>query len=186
MEPVFFRSAARMRAWLEEHHAVKRELLAGFYRKGPRAGITYPEALGEALCFGWIDGVRKRIDAETYSIRFTPRNPGSLWSTVNTRRAEELVSRGRMKLAGMQAFEARGARDQRPNAAPALGPALEAALRGNHKASAFFDAQPAGYRKVVISWVMSAKKEETRTRRLSHVIGHSERGTRLDPLRPNR
>ncbi|HJT86446.1 MAG TPA: YdeI/OmpD-associated family protein [Bryobacteraceae bacterium] len=141
--------------------------------------------MDEALCFGWIDGVRKRVDAETYSIRFTPRNTGSLWSTVNIRRAEELVSRGRMKPAGLRAFEARRARDQRPEAAPALDPALEATLRGNRNASAFFDAQPAGYRKLVTSWVMSAKKEGTRARRLAHLIGHSERGTRLDPLRPN-
>jgi len=190
MKPAFFKSPEDFRKWLGQHHADTRELLAGFYRKeSGRGGITYPEALDEALTFGWIDGVRKRIDADAYTIRFTPRKPGSTWSAVNIARVEELTARGLMKPAGLRAF---GGRDERKTRQYSyereqgkLDPALDAALRADRKASAFFDAQPPGYRKTATFWVMSAKREETRARRLAHLIERSASGTRIDLLNPN-
>lgn len=189
MKPVFFKSAADFREWLDQHHADARELLVGFYRReSGRGGITYPEALDEALASGWIDGVRKRIDAEAYTIRFTPRKPGSIWSAVNIARVGELITRGLMKPSGLRVFRERDERKTRQYSYEReqgkLGPALDAALRANRKASAFFDAQPPGYRKTVIFWVMSAKKDETRARRLAHLIECSASGTRIDLLKP--
>ncbi|HEY9139362.1 MAG TPA: YdeI/OmpD-associated family protein [Bryobacteraceae bacterium] len=191
MEPAFFKSAAGFRQWLDWHHADARELLAGFYRKeSGRGGITYPEALDEALSFGWIDGVRKRFDADAYTVRFTPRKPGSIWSTVNIARVRELTSRGLMKPSGLRVFRERDERKTRrysyEREPGKLDPALDAALCANRKASAFFDAQPPGYRKTAIFWVMSARKEETRARRLAHLIESSASGARIDLLKPNR
>jgi uncharacterized protein YdeI (YjbR/CyaY-like superfamily) len=190
MKPTFFQSAADFRGWLDQHHATAPELLVGFYRKESGCGITYPEALDEALCFGWIDGVRKRIDAEAYTIRFTPRRPGSIWSAVNIQRVRVLISRGLMKPSGLQAFrecdEEKAARYSHERDHGRLDAALDAALRANRKAALFFDAQPPGYRRTVILWVMSAKKEETRARRLAHLIERSASGTRIDLLNPNR
>jgi len=152
--------------------------------------MTYPEALDEALSIGWIDGVRKRVDFESYTIRFTPRKPGSIWSVVNTQRVEELISLGRMKPSGLSVFRERDGsktslysyeRDQAK-----LDPALDASLRANRKASEFFDAQPPGYRKLVTFWIMSAKREETRARRLRLLIDRSASGKRIDELNPNR
>jgi uncharacterized protein YdeI (YjbR/CyaY-like superfamily) len=190
MTPAFFKSAADFRGWLGQHHATEAEVLVGFYRRALGRGITYPEALDEALCFGWIDGVRRRIDAEAYTIRFTPRKPRSNWSAVNTERVRALVSQGRMKPSGLRVFHER---DERKTAQSSnerdgarLDPALDATLRANPKASLFFEAQPPGYRKTVISWVMSAKKEETRAHRLAHLIERSASGSRIDLLNPNR
>ncbi|HUI58331.1 MAG TPA: YdeI/OmpD-associated family protein [Bryobacteraceae bacterium] len=190
MKPAFFKSAADFRAWLDQHHATGNELLVGFYRKESGRGITYPEALDEALAFGWIDGVRKRMNAEAYTIRFTPRKTGSVWSAVNIRRVRALMGRGLMKPPGLRAFEERDERKaglysyEREHAK--LDPVLEAALRANRQASSFFDAQPPGYRKVATFWVMSAKKEETRSRRLARLMECSGRGKRIDALSPNR
>lgn len=191
MKPAFFKSAADFRDWLARHHADARELLMGFYRKeSGRGGITYPEALDEALSFGWIDGVRKRIDAESYTIRFTPRKPGSIWSAVNIQRVGELTARGLMKPPGLRVYAERDERKSRQYSyereQAQLDPALDAALRANPKASAFFDAQPPGYRRITAFWVMSAKKEETRARRLAHLIERSASGARIDLLKPNR
>ena len=190
MKPTFFKSAADFRGWLDKHHATARELLVGFYRKELGRGITYPEALDEALSFGWIDGVRKRIDVKAYTIRFTPRKPGSIWSVVNIQRVRELTSRGRMKPSGLRVFRERDEHKTRQYSYERdhtrLDPALDATLRANQKASSFFDAQPPGYRKKVSFWVMSAKKEETRARRLAHFIERSASGTRIDQLNPNR
>jgi len=191
MKPAFFKSAAEYREWLDQHHADARELLVGFYRKeSGRGGITYPEALDEALTFGWIDGIRKRINADAYTIRFTPRKPGSTWSIVNTTRVRELTSRRLMKPSGLRVFAERDERKTRQYSYEReqgkFDPSLEAALRANRKAAAFFDAQPPGYRKVVAFWVMGAKKEETRARRLAHLIERSASGARIDLLKPNR
>jgi Uncharacterized protein conserved in bacteria len=190
VKPTFFKSAADFRGWLDERHATEPELLVGFYRKESGRGIAYSEALDEALSFGWIDGVRKRIDAEAYAIRFTPRKPGSNWSAVNTRRVRVLISQGLMKPSGLQAFrecdEEKAARYSHERDHGRLDAALDAALRANRNAASFFDAQPPGYRKTVIFWVMSAKKEETRARRLAHLIERSASGTRIDLLNPNR
>ncbi|MGO9011356.1 MAG: YdeI/OmpD-associated family protein [Bryobacteraceae bacterium] len=191
MKPAFFKSAADFRGWLDQHHATTRELLVGLYRKGSgRGGITYPQALDAALSFGWIDGVRKRIDADAYTIRFTPRKPGSIWSAVNIERVRELTSQGLMQPSGLRVFRERDEQRTRQYSYERergkLDPALEAALRANPKAAAFFDAQPPGYRKIVTFWVMSAKQEDTRARRLAHLIERSAGGSRIDLLKPNR
>jgi len=191
MKPAFFKSAADFRRWLEQHHATARELLVGLYRKeSGRGGITYPEALDAALSFGWIDGVRKRIDADAYTIRFTPRKPGSIWSAVNIERVRELTSQGLMQPPGLRVFRERDERKTRQYSYERergkLDPALEAALLANSKAASFFDAQPPGYRRITAFWVMSAKKEETRARRLAHLIERSASGARIDLLKPNR
>ncbi len=191
MKPAFFKSAADFHEWLNARHATANELLAGFYKKeSGRGGITYPEALDAALAFGWIDGVHKRIDAESYTIRFTPRKPGSVWSAVNIKRVQELASRGLMKPSGLRVFDERDERKTRQYSYEReqgkFDPALDATLRANRKASSFFDAQPPGYRKVVTFWVMSAKQQETRARRLAHLIEHSACGARIDLLSPLR
>lgn len=186
MKPSFFPSAAGFRGWLDRHHASAAELLAGFHKKeSGRGGITYPEALDAALCYGWIDGVRKRFDAESYTVRFTPRKPGSLWSAVNIARVRELIAQGLMQPPGLRAFAERNERKTERREGQ-LDPVLEAALRANGKASEFFAAQPPGYRKTAVFWVMSAKKEETRARRFAHLIERSAAGARVDLLNPNR
>ncbi|HEY9225188.1 MAG TPA: YdeI/OmpD-associated family protein, partial [Gemmatimonadaceae bacterium] len=159
----FFRTADDLRSWLATHHASETELLVGFYKKETRrASVTYSEALDEALAIGWIDGVRRRLDDESYSIRFTPRTPKSIWSKVNIKRAGELIALGRMQAAGLAAFEKRD--EKRANSysyereMAAFGPAEAKALAADKKASAFFEAQPPGYRRVATHWVVSAKK----------------------------
>jgi len=188
MKPTFFETAAEFRAWLKKRHAAETELLVGFRKKAAGGSMTYPEALDEALAFGWIDGVRKSIDAGAYTIRFTPRRPGSIWSVVNIRKAELLIAGGRMAPAGLQAFQARDEKKARQYSYERehaqLDPAIEAKLRANRKAATFFDAQPPGYRRVITHWITSAKKEETRERRLALLIEVSARGKRIDLLKP--
>ena len=190
MKPAFFPSQADFHAWLAEHHTSKHDLLVGFYKKKIGRGIAYPEALDEALAFGWIDGVRTRIDEEAYTIRFTPRKPGSIWSVVNTKRVEELISLGRMQPAGLRAFHDRDQEKTHKYSYERehqqLDGALEMALRKNKEAAAFFQSQPPGYRKTATFWVMSAKKEETRARRLAHLIERSASGSRIDLLKPGK
>jgi uncharacterized protein YdeI (YjbR/CyaY-like superfamily) len=189
--PTFFATASEFRRWLETHHDTAREALVGFYKTGSaRGGIRYKEALDAALCFGWIDGVRKRLDALSYSIRFTPRRPGSVWSNVNTKRAALLTKLGLMAQPGLRAFEGRDKKKSRrysyESKPPALDAALEARLRAKESAWTFFESQPPGYRKIVTYWVMSAKKEETRARRLALLIKSSARRTRIDFMKPVR
>lgn len=190
MKPRFFKSAADFRAWLEKHHNREQELLVGFYKRELGRGITYPEALDEALCFGWIDGVRKRFDEASYTIRFTPRRQDSTWSAVNIKRARELMTAGRLAEPGLRAFRDRDEEKTRKYSyereAAQLDPALEANLRADTKAAAFFDAQPPGYRKIAIFWIMSAKKDDTRARRFAHLVECSARGTRIDLLKPGK
>jgi uncharacterized protein YdeI (YjbR/CyaY-like superfamily) len=190
MKPTFFDSAAELHAWLEERHASASELLIGFHRKELRRGISYSEALDAALAFGWIDGVRKRFSAEAYTIRFTPRKPRSTWSAVNIKRAKELEAQGLLRPAGLRAFHGRDEKRAKlysyERAAAKLDAGLEAKLRANPKAAAFFEAQPAGYKRTAIFWVMSAKKEETRARRLGVIIASSARGKRIDMLKPRK
>jgi uncharacterized protein YdeI (YjbR/CyaY-like superfamily) len=188
MEPIFFAAPTEFRAWLERHHADESELLVGFHRKGSgKPSITWPEAVDQALCFGWIDGVRRRIDDERYSIRFTPRKPRSTWSAVNIERARELRAQGLMRRPGLRAFEARS--DDRSaiygyeqRKAARLGPANERRFRADRAAWAFFQAQPPSYRRTATWWVISAKKEETRQRRLDRLIDDSARGRWVPPL----
>lgn len=188
-EPVFFATPEDFRAWLEEHHADADELLVGFWKKGSRRpSITWPESVDEALCFGWIDGVRRRIDDEGYSIRFTPRKPSSTWSAVNVARVAELVGAGRMRAAGEAAFaartEKRSATYSYEQGDVAFTPEQEAELRRDPAAWEFFSAQPASYRKAVTWWVLSAKRAETRTRRLQVLAEHNAARRRLAQFTP--
>ena len=182
-KPRFFRSANDFRRWLEKNHKKSPELLIGFYKKDSgKKSITYPEALDEALCFGWIDGVRRSVDNDSYSIRFTPRKGKSIWSLVNTRKANELIRLGRMHQSGLDAF---GLRDPKrtgiysfENAERRLRPEYEQKFQANKKAWEFFQRQPPGYQKLATFWVMSAKQEETRLRRLDTLINNSEQKLR--------
>lgn len=182
--PTYFRSAAAFRAWLVEHHTSHTELLVGFHKvHANTSSMTWTESVREALCVGWIDGVRKRVDDERYTIRFTPRKAGSIWSAVNVRHVESLIAEGRMLPAGMAAFNARQANrtgvysfEQRTVDLPEPLAGLLAAVP---VAATFFAAQPPSYRKAVVWWVVSAKQEVTRHKRLSTLIAHAERGERL-------
>ncbi len=184
MQPTFFDSPKAFRAWLEKNHDRASELLIGFYKRATgKPSMTWPESVDQALCFGWIDGVRHRIDDERYSIRFTPRKRGSIWSAVNIARALELQRLGLMHAAGVRAFEDRREDKSRiysyENAKRGLPPPYEKRFRANKKAWTYFNEQPPSYRRVAIYWVTSAKKEETRARRLATLIDDSAHGRRL-------
>jgi uncharacterized protein YdeI (YjbR/CyaY-like superfamily) len=189
VEPTYFATPQELRTWFDRHHTQQSELLVGFYKKGSGVpSITWPEAVDEALCAGWIDGVRRRVDDQRYSIRFSPRTTRSTWSAVNIKRAKELIELGRMRPAGLEAFERRTddrsaiySYEQRRDAA--LDPAHERRFRRNRAAWRFFEAQPAGYRRTAIHWVVSAKKDETRERRLATLIDDSEHQRTIAPLR---
>ena len=184
MEPTFFVTPAEMRAWLVRCHATERELLAGFRKVGSgQPGVTWPEAVDEALGFGWIDGVRRRVDDASYTIRFTPRRQGSIWSAVNIARVAVLQAAGRMEAAGLAAFAARQenrsgiyAYENLPAELP--GPFLEA-LRADPAARAFFEAQPPSYRRTAVWQIVSAKREATRQKRLAKLIACCAAGKRL-------
>lgn len=181
----FFATPIDFRKWLRVHHESERELWVGFYRKATgRPSITWPESVDEALCVGWIDGVRKTIDAESYKIRFTPRKTTSNWSAVNIVRARELIRLGRMRPAGLKAFERRTeeksgiyAYENRKSAV--LGATDEKQFQARRKAWDFFQKLPAAYRQNLIWWVVTAKKEETRQQRLAKLIEASEQRRRL-------
>jgi uncharacterized protein YdeI (YjbR/CyaY-like superfamily) len=184
MKPAFFPTPAAFREWLERNHASAAELLVGFYKKDSgKPSITWPESVDQALCFGWIDGVRRRIDDVSYSIRFTPRKQISNWSAINITRVAELTRLGLMRPAGLRAFEQR--REDKSaiyayeNAVRTFDPADEKTFRANRKAWQFFSAQAPSYRRVCIYWVTSAKKEETRARRLATLISDSANGERV-------
>jgi uncharacterized protein YdeI (YjbR/CyaY-like superfamily) len=184
MQITFFKSSSDFRKWLEMHHTEASELWVGFYKRNSgKPSITWPESVDQALCFGWIDGVRKSIDDESYMIRFSPRKSTSIWSAVNIKRAEELGIQGLMQPAGIKAYELRKenrsgiyAYEQRGVTLP---DAYEKTLRANKAAWDFFHAQPPSYRKIAFWWVVSAKKEETRKRRLERLIEYSAQGKRL-------
>jgi len=186
-DPRMFSSQAAFRAWLEKHHGRTAELWVGFWNKSSgRKGMTYPEAVDEALCWGWIDGVKKKVDEERYTNRFTPRKAVSKWSDVNLRRYAELDAAGRVAAPGRAAFARfdpakHGAYsfEARPEALP---PELENVFRKDRKAWAFFEALPPGYRRTAIHWVAEAKREETRVRRLAQLVDVSARGERLPML----
>lgn len=177
MRPTHFRGALEFRRWLEEHHETATELWVGFYRKDSgRRGITYAEALDEALSFGWIDGLKKRVDERAYAHRFSPRRRGSVWSAINVDRATDLARLGRMRPSGLAAFERRDPARSFENGPPRLAPALERRFKANRKAWASFQAWPPGRRRVVTRWVMSATREDTKARRLAHLIERCEKG----------
>ncbi|HOC19698.1 MAG TPA: YdeI/OmpD-associated family protein [Vicinamibacterales bacterium] len=182
--PTFFETPEAFRRWLEQHHASERELWVGFYKvKSGKGGMVYRQALDEALCYGWIDGLLRSIDEESYAQRFTPRKKDSTWSRVNVTRAQELLAEGRMRPPGIEAFERRpddkSGRYSFEQQGARLPLAYERTFKASPEAWAFFSAQPPSYRRVVTWWVMSAKKEETRTRRLLQLISDSAAGQRI-------
>ena len=186
MDPTFFRSPAAFRRWLEKHHATARELWVGLVKKDTgKPGIVYAEALDQALCFGWIDGVRQRIDDQRWTIRFTPRKPSSIWSRVNIRRVGELTALGLMRPAGLQAFRRRDEQKtslysyENIKRGRRLAAAYERRFRATKRAWAFFQAQAPSYQRTTQWWVMTAKQEATRLRRLGALIASSAKGARL-------
>jgi len=186
LRATFFATPSEFRAWLERHHASSKELLVGFYKRGSgKPSITWPESVDQALCFGWIDGVRRSAGADSYTIRFTPRKAKSRWSSINVARVKELSAAGLMRPAGLEAFEKRTesgvySYEQRNEARLSLSD--ERRLRSNVKAWKFFESQAPWYRRTAIFWVMNAKKEETRVRRLATLIADSARGKTIGPL----
>lgn len=187
----FFASAVEFREWLEVNHDRATEILVGFYKIGSgRPSITWPEAVDQALCYGWIDGVRRRIDEASYSNRFTPRRRKSNWSAVNIGRVGELQEVGLMQPSGLRAFDAREharsvlySYEQRT---PRLDEGFEQKFRADKSAWEFFQAQPASHRKTATWWVVSAKREMTRLRRLEKLIEDSAQGQRLAMFAPRR
>ena len=187
VKPTFFKNQAALRTWLDKNHGKASELWIGFYKVASgKRGITYQEALDEALCFGWIDGITKSLGAESWTIRFSPRKTRSPWSRRNIARAGELRKLGRMAPAGLKAFEGRDrSKDSSysyENEMRKLAPAYEKRFKANKKAWTFWEAQPPGYRRTASWWVMSAKRDETRDRRLATLIEDSAAGRRIGVL----
>jgi uncharacterized protein YdeI (YjbR/CyaY-like superfamily) len=182
--PKFFKSSDAFRAWLEQHGTKERELWVGFYKKASgKGGLTYPESVDAALCFGWIDGVKYKVDESSYMHRFSPRTAGSYWSAVNTKRMQKLIDEGLVGAPGLAAFERRDRKVtqkysfERKNAA--FDEATLRAFKANKPAWAFFTAQPPGYQKLLTFWVMSARQEATRLRRLHTLAERSAKGERV-------
>jgi uncharacterized protein YdeI (YjbR/CyaY-like superfamily) len=184
MKLKFFRTPSDFRLWLEKNHATARELWVGYYKTSSgKPSITWPESVDEALCYGWIDGIRKAVDERSYAIRFTPRKRGSVWSAVNAKRVQALTGQRRMQPAGRRAFQARkenrsGIYSYEQRSATLVEP-YATRLRKNAAAWKFFRAQPAHYQKAVNWWVVSAKQEATRRRRLEQLIADSAQGRRI-------
>jgi uncharacterized protein YdeI (YjbR/CyaY-like superfamily) len=187
----FFANRAELRSWFERHHATTPELWIGYFKMGiDEEGVRYAEAVDEALCFGWIDGQVRSLDVRTYANRYTPRKAGSRWSRTNIRRVQELKRAGRMHRAGLAAFAEGGPR--RPTrylfetGAAQLSPPLASRFREDATAWKNFRAEPPGYQRTMIRWVMSAIRKPTQERRLAHLIRCSRQGRRLDPMSPAR
>jgi uncharacterized protein YdeI (YjbR/CyaY-like superfamily) len=181
LKPTFFERPSDLRKWFEKHHGKEQELLVGFYKKDSgKPSITWPESVDEALCFGWIDGIRKSVDEISYTIRFTPRRARSIWSAVNIKRAGELMAQGLMMPPGLAAFakreENRSSIYSYEQRSAELPDPYRGLVKKNKAASKFFEAQPPSYRKAANWWVLSAKKEETRLKRLDRLIDYSAQG----------
>ncbi|MEV6487539.1 YdeI/OmpD-associated family protein [Actinoplanes sp. NPDC051633] len=187
-EAVFFATPAELREWFEKHHETAAELFVGYYKKNSsRTGISHPEAIEQALCFGWIDSIGRRIDDERYQVRFTPRRKGSVWSAINVEAIARLTEQGLMRPAGLKVFE-----ERKPDRVAAysyeqpVGAELDdtqlAALKADPKAFEWWLAQAPSYRKAAAHWVVSAKKEETRARRLAQLVSDCAQGRRVPPL----
>jgi uncharacterized protein YdeI (YjbR/CyaY-like superfamily) len=190
VKPTFFRTARAFERWLAAHHRKETLLLVGFYTVASgKPSMRFPEALDAALAYGWIDGLRHRPGPDVYTVRFTPRNKDSFWSATNTKRALELIKERRMKPAGLAAFKQRDEErtrryhSERDNAT--LDAASLRALKADRKAYAFFEALPPGMKRAVTHWIASAKREETRARRLAYLIERSRAGKRIDLLNPS-
>ncbi len=186
-KPRFFAGAAPFRAWLAKHHATRDGLLVGFHRVASgKGGLSYAEALDEALCVGWIDGQRRGLDESTWSIRFSRRRRGSIWSQVNIRHVARLEKEGRMRAAGRAAFEARDpAKTMRYShevRSHVLAAPFAARLAADARARAHFDSMPPSYRRAAVMWIMTAKQEATRERRFAALLDCSRRGMRVPPL----
>jgi len=188
LKALFFATPAQFRVWLEAHHERVTEVWVGFHKKSSREpSISWPEAVREALCYGWIDGIRKTIDERDYMIRFTRRKQGSTWSRININLANELIEQGLMQPSGLKAFRHREAKksgrysyEQRKTVK--LDPNFEARFKRNLRAWDFFKSKPPSYRTPAIWWVMDAKQEETRRRRFARLVEDSERGRTIPPL----
>jgi len=185
---VFFATPAAWRRWLERHHATAKELWVGFWKRATgKPSITWPESVDEALCFGWIDGLRRSHDADSYVIRFSPRRPDSIWSQVNIRKVAVLKRQGRMRPPGLEAFTGRDLKKARlysfeqRRTAKLSGTYLKA-FKANAAAWHYFQTRPPWYRRTASFWVMDAKKEETRQKRLAALIADSARGRDIGPL----
>jgi uncharacterized protein YdeI (YjbR/CyaY-like superfamily) len=190
MKPTFFKSQEEFRSWLDKNHDQVPALWVGLQKTGSsQKGLNYKQALDEALCFGWIDGVRKSIDESRWTIRFTPRKPRSIWSAVNIKRVGELKALGLMKPSGLKQFEERDEKRAKlysfENAPVELDAAYEKQFKANKKAWEFFQSQAPYYQRTARFWVMSAKKEETRLKRLSILIESSAKGSRAPHLIPS-
>ena len=189
MSPIFFSRPELFRNWLVKNHQSKTELVVGFYKKDTgKASITWPESVDEALCFGWIDGIRRRIDDTSYSIRFTPRKKSSVWSKINIGRAEAMIAEGRMTPAGQAAFDARVENRSGIYSYEQMTGELDeqyaSQLKLSKPALKFYQSQSASYRKAVNWWVCSAKQETTRQRRLQQLIEDCADGVRIKQFRP--
>jgi uncharacterized protein YdeI (YjbR/CyaY-like superfamily) len=187
VKPTFFKTPAAFRKWLEANHAAVRELWVGYYKRGSgKPSLTWPESVDQALCFGWIDGIRKSVDDTSYVIRFTPRKKSSVWSAVNIKRVEQLMADGLVHAAGLKAFQERKEHRSRiysyEQKELALDGPLGKRLRQNRAAWTFFQAQPPWYRRTAGWWIISARKEETRLRRLEKLIACSESGEPIPAL----
>ena len=184
MKPTFFATPAAFRAWLKKHHKTADEIIVGYYKKASgKPTMTWQESVDEALCFGWIDGIRRSHPPDAYSNRFTPRRPGSNWSAINIKRVEELTKLKRMQPAGLAAFAKRTEAKSRVYTYEqdrfVLDKGLEKKFKANKKAWDFFQDQPPYYRKLMTGWLTMAKAEETRLRRLDKLMAACERGKRL-------
>jgi uncharacterized protein YdeI (YjbR/CyaY-like superfamily) len=188
MKPTFFATPADFRAWMAANHAKEKELLVGFYKVGSgKPSITWPQSVDEALCFGWIDGVRRSLGDVSYTIRFTPRRTGSIWSALNTRRFAQLKKAGLIGGAGAQAYAGRraarsGVYSFEQKQQIQLAPEQQRALDANRAASRFFLAQAPWYQRAARWWVISAKRPDTRAKRLRALIVDSEAGRTIAPL----
>lgn len=184
MTPVFFANPDEFRKWLEKNHQTESELLVGYYKvSSQKPSITWSDSVNVALCFGWIDGIRRTHNDESYCIRFTPRNPKSNWSAINIKKVENLIIQGKMQPAGLAVFEKRtvdrSAIYSYENRPEKLGYDLETRFQENSKGWNFFITQPPSYHKTMIYWVMSAKQESTRIVRLDKLIEACKSGKRL-------
>jgi uncharacterized protein YdeI (YjbR/CyaY-like superfamily) len=187
-KPVYFATPAKFRAWFEAHHATATELLVGFHKVGSgKPSMTWSESVDEAVCFGWIDGVRKSLGATAYTIRFTPRKPTSIWSAINVDKVAALRKANKMRPAGEAAFAKRtdaktGVYAFERNEAAVLSVEHAATFATNAKAHAWFTAQAPWYQRTAIHWVISAKQATTRDRRFAELVRDSAAGRRIGPL----
>lgn len=184
MVPLFFENKEKFREWLEHNHLTEKEVVVGFYKKGSgKPSMNWSESVDQALCFGWIDSIRRSIDDESYSNRFTPRKPSSIWSAINIKKVENLMEAGLMRPEGQKAFDLRKKEKtgiySHEKETIILDPVYEKQFKAAHKAWDFFEKQAPSYKKVLIHWVMSAKQEKTRLSRLEKAINESTLEKRL-------